>query len=81
MVTTLLTEDRTFPAPAGSWNIGPDDHARLVAAADAAAARLTNSRLVIATPLRFGRMLQQNGRSSRAAPGAGSPGSSGVFQR
>ncbi|KGM13731.1 acetate--CoA ligase [Cellulomonas bogoriensis] len=34
-ITNLLTEARTFPAPGGDWNVGPADHARLTAEAEA----------------------------------------------
>ncbi|WP_225754033.1 acetate--CoA ligase [Actinotalea sp. Marseille-Q4924] len=33
-ISNLLVEDRTFPAPDGGWNVGPDEHARLTAAAE-----------------------------------------------
>ncbi|WP_282945975.1 acetate--CoA ligase [Cellulomonas endometrii] len=32
-IDALQTETRAFPAPAGDWNIGPDEHARLLARA------------------------------------------------
>ena len=34
-ITHLMTEDRSFPPPAGTWNVGPRDAARLHAEADA----------------------------------------------
>ena len=34
-ISTLQTDHRTYPAaPGGSWNVGPADHARLLAEAD-----------------------------------------------
>nr|WP_297425409.1 acetate--CoA ligase [uncultured Actinotalea sp.] len=33
-ISNLLVEDRTYPAPDGPWNVGPAEHARLLAAAD-----------------------------------------------
>jgi acetyl-CoA synthetase len=32
-ISNLLVEDRTYAAPDGTWNVGPAEHARLVAAA------------------------------------------------
>ncbi|NCT91734.1 acetate--CoA ligase [Cellulomonas sp. APG4] len=34
-ISHLLDEQRSYPAPDGSWNVGPSDHARLTAEADA----------------------------------------------
>lgn len=34
-ITSLESEARTYPAPAGTWNVGPAEHARLTALADA----------------------------------------------
>lgn len=34
-ISHLLDEQRSYPAPDGDWNVGPADHARLVAEADA----------------------------------------------
>jgi acetyl-CoA synthetase len=34
-IDALQTETRAFPAPAGDWNVGPEEHARLLARAEA----------------------------------------------
>jgi acetyl-CoA synthetase len=34
-ITSLEVESRAYPAPAGDWNVGPAEHARLTALADA----------------------------------------------